>query len=84
MLTWIALVLFLAAVVLFLKLCRHRDRGGLPAGEVVMADNAPQECPVLVSHRYGLKGKLDALVRAPDGALIPVERKKDARAQATL
>ena|ERR1700751_2304037 len=31
--------------------------------------------PVLLSHRYGLKGKLDVLVRTPVGALIPVERK---------
>ena len=34
------------------------------------------DCPVLVSHRYGLKGKPDALVRAKSGDLIPVERKK--------
>ena len=33
-------------------------------------------CAVLISHRYGLKGKPDALVRTPEGVLIPVERKK--------
>jgi hypothetical protein len=75
MLAWIALGLLLAALILFLNLRRYRNRGGLPAGELVFADNTPQECPVLVSYRYGLKGKPDALVRIPDGALIPVERK---------
>lgn len=29
-----------------------------------------------MSHRYGLKGKPDALVRTESGDLIPVERKK--------
>ena len=31
---------------------------------------------MLVSHRYGLKGKPDALVCTDSGHLIPVERKK--------
>jgi len=75
MLIAIAFALFLAALILFLKLRGQRNRGGLPVGEVVSADNTAEECPVLASHRYGLKGKLDALVRTPDGALIPVERK---------
>jgi CRISPR-associated exonuclease Cas4 len=30
----------------------------------------------LISERYGLKGKPDALVRIPSGDVIPVERKK--------
>lgn len=75
MLIWIALALFLAALILFVKQRGRRNRGGLPAGELVFADNTPQGCPVLVSHRYGLKGKPDPLVRTPGGALIPVERK---------
>ena len=76
MLIWIALGLLAAALVLFLNLRRQRTRGGLPAGELVLADHTQEHCAVLVSHRYGLKGKHDALVRIPEGALVPVERKK--------
>jgi hypothetical protein len=47
----------------------------IPGGEIVSADNALEECPVLMSRRYGLKGKPDSLVRTPSGDLIPVERK---------
>lgn len=36
----------------------------------------PETARFLVSHRYGLKGKPDALVRTASGDLIPVERKK--------
>jgi CRISPR/Cas system-associated exonuclease Cas4 (RecB family) len=50
--------------------------GGLPAGDLVFADHVQENCAVLISHRYGLKGKPDALVRTPEGALFPVERKK--------
>jgi hypothetical protein len=35
----------------------------LPDGELVYSDNVAADFPVLVSHRYGLKGKSDALVR---------------------
>lgn len=76
MLTWAALVLFAAALILVLTYRRHRARGGLPSGELVYSDTASQDVPVLVSERYGLKGKPDALVRIPSGELIPVERKK--------
>ena len=38
--------------------------------------SAAQEAPVLVSQRYGLKGKPDGLVRTASGDVIPVERKK--------
>jgi hypothetical protein len=71
MLASTALALFLAALILFLKLRRHRKRSSLPVGELLFGDNiAAESCPVLVSHRYGLKGRLDALVRTPEGALI--------------
>jgi hypothetical protein len=59
-----------------LNIRRQRRLGGLPAGEVISADNMPEDCPILVSYRCGLKGKPDALVRTPSGELIPVERKK--------
>jgi CRISPR-associated exonuclease Cas4 len=54
----------------------QRRLGGLPDGELIYNDNAAGDCPVLVSHRYGLKGKPDALVRTDAGDVIPVERKK--------
>jgi len=76
MLTWVALGLFAAALMLLLIHRRQRARGGLPRGELVYSDAAAQDVPVLISERYGLKGKPDALVRIPSGEIIPVERKK--------
>jgi hypothetical protein len=76
MLTWLIIALLAAALFLFLKHRRNRVLGGLPTGELIAADNEEQECPVLISHRYGLKGKPDALVRTKTGAMIPVERKR--------
>jgi CRISPR-associated exonuclease Cas4 len=76
MLTWIALAFFAAALILLLVNRRHRAQGGLPTGELVYSDAAAEDTPVLVSYRYGLKGKPDALVRISSGDVIPVERKK--------
>lgn len=70
-----AILLLIAAYILFSNY-RQRRLGGLPVGELVSDDNLAEVCPVLVSHRYGLKGKPDALVRVPSGGLVPVERKK--------
>ena len=66
---------FLIAALLMARVLRHRRLGGLPAGEVVLSDTEDEFCPVLVSHRYGLKGKPDAIVRTKSGDYIPVERK---------
>jgi hypothetical protein len=76
MLTWLIIGLLAAALVLFVKHRRNLVLGGLPFGELVAADNEEQECPVLVSQRYGLKGRPDALVRTDAGAIIPIERKR--------
>jgi hypothetical protein len=76
MLTWIALTFLAAAAILLLIHRRQRELGGLPSGELVYSDVAAQDVPVLISLRYGLKGKPDALVRIPSGEVIPVERKK--------
>jgi len=73
---FIAAVLLLAAVSLLLKTREQRRLGGLPDGDLIYTDNVAGDCPVLVSHRYGLKGRPDALVRTGSGELIPVERKK--------
>lgn len=73
---FIAAGLLLAAVFLLLKARAQRRLGGLPAGDLIFIDDVARDCAVLVSHRYGLKGKPDALVRAKSGDLIPVERKK--------
>jgi CRISPR-associated exonuclease Cas4 len=73
---FIAAILLLAAVFLLLWARGQRRLGGLPKGDLIYSDNMAENCPVLVSHRYGLKGKPDALVRTKSGDLIPVERKK--------
>jgi CRISPR/Cas system-associated exonuclease Cas4 (RecB family) len=72
----IAAALLLTAVFLLLFGRNQRRLGGLPAGNLIFNDTAAGDCPVLVSHRYGIKGKPDALVRTGSGDLIPVERKK--------
>jgi CRISPR-associated exonuclease Cas4 len=73
---FIAAVLFLAAAFLLVRARGQRRLGGLPAGDLIYADDMAGNCPVLVSPGYGLKGKPDALVRTASGDLIPVERKK--------
>jgi len=72
----IAAALILAAVFLLVRSRDQRRIGGLPQGDLVYSDNVAGDYPVLVSHRYGLKGKPDALVRLESGHLIPIERKK--------
>jgi len=79
----IAAALLLAAVFLFLFARYQRRLGGLPEGKLIYNDKAAGDCPVLVSRRYGLKGKPDAVVRTESGDVIPVERKKT-RAPRTL
>jgi CRISPR-associated exonuclease Cas4 len=73
---WLVAALLAAALLFFLRHRRDHALGGLPSGELMAFDHGEQDCPVLVSHRYGLKGKPDALVRATNGAVIPIERKK--------
>jgi len=72
----IAAALILAAVYLLVRARDQRRIDGLPDGELLYNDNVSGECSVLVSHRYGLKGKPDALVRTESGDVIAVERKK--------
>jgi CRISPR-associated exonuclease Cas4 len=72
----IAACLFLAAVFLLVRARAQRRLGGLPEGHLIYIDDVARDCPVLVSRRYGLKGKPDAVVRTETGDLIPVERKK--------
>jgi hypothetical protein len=76
MLTGLAAVFLLAALILLQIYRRQRRHGGLPTGDLIYSDAAAQEAPVLISRRYGLKGKPDALVRTASGDVIPVERKK--------
>ena len=73
---WLIVALLAAALIVILKHRRNRVLGGLRAGDFIAADSEESECPVLVSHRYGLKGRPDAPVRTSTaGAIIPVERK---------
>ncbi len=72
MTSWLIAVLLVAAFILILRHRRSRVLGGLPSGELIASDHEEQDCPVLVSHRYGLKGKPDALVRC---SLCPIWKK---------
>ena len=76
MTAWIIAALLAASLFLVFKHRRYRMLGGLPSGELVSADNEEQECLALISPRYGLKGRPDALVRTDAGAMIPIERKR--------
>jgi CRISPR-associated exonuclease Cas4 len=71
----LAIALFLGAAFMLFQVRRLPKFGGLPEGDMVSADHASEATAVLISHRYGLKGKPDAIVRTPAGELIPVERK---------
>ncbi len=71
-----AAALILAALCLVIRARDQRRVGGLPDGDLIYNDNVGGDSPVLISRRYGLKGKPDALVRTESGDLIPVERKK--------
>jgi CRISPR-associated exonuclease Cas4 len=70
-----AAALLLAALAIFFQRRYHRQRAALPSGTLLSADHAQQPCPVLVSTRYGLKGRPDAVIRTTDGLFVPVERK---------
>jgi len=72
----VAVFLFFAAVYLFQRVGAQRSLGGLPKGDLIYINDVARDCPVLVSRRYGLRGKPDALVRTESGDLIPVERKR--------
>ena len=71
-----AAVLGLLAFALF----RRSAAGRLP-GRVVYDDTVERDAAALVSHRYGLTGKPDHVIRGARG-LVPVERKtKDWRGE---
>ena len=76
MLIGIATALLLVALILLLIYRRQRVHGGLSSGNLLIRIPAGQDVQVLVSQRYGLKGKPDALVRTASGDVILVERKK--------
>ncbi|MGH2537941.1 MAG: CRISPR-associated protein Cas4 [Candidatus Promineifilaceae bacterium] len=73
----LALTLVLLAAALFLWARERLARSGLPAGQVLYSDHGAwfrQEKP-LYSAEFRLVGKPDYLVKARDGAIIPVEVK---------
>jgi hypothetical protein len=76
MTAWLIAALVAGALFLLWKHRRNRLLGSLPAGDLIATDNVEQECPVMISERYGLKGKPDALVRTSKGEIVPVERKR--------
>ena len=75
-LLYIALVLFIAAIVFLWQSSRQRREAGLPGGRVIYTDTrawGAVEKP-LFSNELGLTGKPDYLVEQ-NGKLIPVEVK---------
>jgi CRISPR-associated exonuclease Cas4 len=73
---YIALVLFLLAVIFFWQSFRQRRAAGLPGGRVIYSDTrawGPVEKP-LYDNALGLTGKPDYLVEQ-NGRLIPIEVK---------
>ncbi len=77
---WLIALLIAAALALWWLSARLRQRAGLPAGRVIYSDAGAwrrNEQP-LYAARYQLVGKPDYLVRAEDGAIIPVEVKSGA------
>ena len=76
MILYIALVLFIVAVVFFVQASHQRREAGLPGGRVIYTDTRAWdkvEKP-LFSNELGLTGKPDYLVEQ-NGKLIPVEVK---------
>jgi CRISPR-associated exonuclease Cas4 len=70
----IFLLLLLAAFCLLVS--RHlRRQSGLPSGEIIYEDSGGKNARVLVSRRYGLRGKPDYLLDDGTGGIIPVELK---------
>lgn len=71
--SWL-LPLFVLTVLCLLLAGLLRRRSGLPDGEIVYED-AGGDARVLVSPRYGLRGKPDYLLADGAGGVIPVELK---------
>jgi CRISPR-associated exonuclease Cas4 len=83
-----AFVILIVGIFLFQHGVRRRVASGLPTGEVVYADTGAWEqvAEPLLSHRYGLVGKPDYLVRVREGVrttLVPVEVKSRRRPPVT-
>lgn len=76
----LAVILFIAALLARGAARRARGRAGLPAGEIVYSDTGREKRPrrILISRRYGLKGRPDYLVET-SGGVVPVEIKSSAR-----
>lgn len=76
-LLFLAFLLLLTGVLLFLAAHRQRERSGLPQGDIVAADTGAWRRPdrPLVSSRYRLVGRPDYLVRTANGDRVPVEVK---------
>jgi len=71
-----SLIFFLFALAALCLLASRylRLRSGLPRGEVIYEDSSGKNSRVLVSERYGLRGKPDYLLEDA-GGIIPVEVK---------
>jgi hypothetical protein len=70
----IAIALLVAGLALFAKRLYDRRQAALPGGTAIASDTAEHPSPILISRRYGLKGRPDALLQTPAG-VIPIERK---------
>ncbi|MBI1760473.1 MAG: Dna2/Cas4 domain-containing protein [Acidobacteria bacterium] len=72
---WLLLFLFALAVFCWLLARQLRQGSGLLGGEIIYEDASGKNPRVLVSRRYGLRGKPDYLLKDGAGWVIPVELK---------
>jgi CRISPR-associated exonuclease Cas4 len=72
----VLLVIFIILALVCLLLWRHMHRrSGLPVGAVIYSDLPDKAGEMLISRRYGLRGKPDYLIETRSDGLVPVEVK---------
>ena len=76
---WVALILFLLALVILWQAARKREETGLPTGRIVYDDSSDRRVfeEPLYDPYFDLTGKPDYILKK-DGAWIPVEVKSSA------
>ncbi len=72
----VLLVVFMLLALVCLVLSKHMHRRtGLPVGDVTYSDLPDKAGEMLISRKYGLRGKPDYLIRTQSDGLVPVEVK---------
>jgi CRISPR-associated exonuclease Cas4 len=81
---YLAIALFIFALIFFRQSSRQREEAGLPGGRIIYTDTRAWKTSVtpLYDGVLGLTGKPDYLVEQHDGRIIPVEVKSGKAPQA--